>query len=446
MTVIHNEAVAYVSSEELFGIGRIFPPNRTNPQVKAFENRRMLYDRGYFRNEQDLKEQVRSNYYKRVTNFWSQTLYAIPPTINSEDGAINEFVQAFQETVLSAMQLVANGASIEGVGIAYLSRPGNVGFVNARHWFPVVAPDDESDIRTHVIAYPYLSGESDDNNVPDRIKLIFIRRGQKEIRDHKLEGNTIGELLAQSVQAVPDVSVIPTVHTAAESHYGVSDYPDLLELIRELNRRLTKNSSVITRHADPHLAVPAGALAEDTDGQTRLEAPDFTKSKVLPVQDGEATPAYVVWDAKLEGSFSQIERVLDQFFVISSISPSLFGAEKVMGRSSSGLALRRMALPTVQRLLFIRRQHEATMRQIYASLAQGLRQADIAAPEIQPNDLIFTWPDVLKEGDKEVLEAETLKLDAGLTSREDALARVEDIPLAQARERISQLPGPTSTE
>ena len=377
---ITTEGYEFLTDPNYFQPGAVYPPrDGMERQLGAFEKRRTLYNRGYLPGRED-DPAVWVNWYRRYARFWADVLYAREPSITGpEQNAIDKVLQ----DVLRVARVVALDASIEGTGI-YVFRPPDARLqaVNARHWFPIVAQNDRGVRLADVMAYPYLSGQERTKRLPDRLHVETYITGRVLVQTFALDGSTIGGMLAEAEYDSPPVAIIPVVHGDSGYHFGESDYPDMFPLVEENNRRLSGNSSVLDAFTDPHIGVPQGALTPNAAGDYELGE----GSQVFPIPPGEEQPAYITWDAKLESNYTQLDAMRHALFLVTNISAAIFGDVRT-GTIDSGAALRRLSLPTVQRLLVIRRHHALALQQVLATLAQQRGRGST-----QPDAYEIEWP------------------------------------------------------
>ena len=134
-------------------------------------------------------------------------------------------------------------------------------------------------------------------------------------------------------------SVVPV--TLDESTiYGVSGFTDVVPYIQELFRRESKVSEALDRQASPHLALPSDLVD--------LEMEISPEGSVLPLQQGDPMPAYVVWDASFEEQSEAMDRAMGRIYWLSRIAPILVDQEGSLN-VPSGAALRRLVVLTTAR-------------------------------------------------------------------------------------------------
>ena len=71
--------------------------------------------------------------------------------------------------------------------------------------------------------------------------------------------------------------------------------------------------------------------------------------KYIALNEGESPPEILTWDAQMGATFSHIEEVLGQLYVMAELSPAAFGETK-SGLAESGSALKRLMLPTLAKV------------------------------------------------------------------------------------------------
>ncbi len=222
------------------------------------------------------------------------------------------------------------------------------------------------------------------------------------------------------------------------SIFGIDDYRDVIQLIFAINNRITKIDNVLDRHGDPILAVPEGVIGKD--GKVQKSA-----FGVVEIESGEGLdkPEYIVWDAKLESSFAEIEHLTEHLFITSETSPAAFGLDK-QGQAESGRALKFKLLRTLAKKHRKQLYYDAALKQMIVT-AQKLAKAlnlktseglgvswEVIKPQIE-------WSDGIINDETEIMDLEERKLNAGLTSRVESLMRSEGISRKQAEDRIAEV-------
>lgn len=225
------------------------------------------------------------------------------------------------------------------------------------------------------------------------------------------------------------------------SFYGSSDYQDLLPLMYAINNRLTRVDSILDKHGDPILAVPKGVL--DENGQVRRGS--FGVVEVDTGETGGEMPQYIVWDAKLESALAEIDALVEFVLMLSESNRTALGIEKEGGAGvESGKALKYKLLRTlakkhrkelyfdagIKKLLYI--------AQLFAK-ANGLVTMDNMKLKAEPQQVGIEWQDGVIVDLIEQLEIEERRLNAGLTTKVDSIARLDGISVADAEKKVVEI-------
>lgn len=212
---------------------------------------------------------------------------------------------------------------------------------------------------------------------------------------------------------------IPNWKTGDE-FFGYSDYLDLDSIFYAINNRMTKIDNILDKHGDPILTVPPGIL--DEKGQVNKKS-----MGVIEVADGEnGKPEYIVWDAKLESAFTEIEKLVDFMYLTAEISPDILGLGE--GKTDSGKALKFKLMRTIAKVARKKLYFDAAIKDlVYRAqlLAKAYKVgADGVALKSDPVKPEIIWADGLPADDGELLDNETKALDAGITSQKSSIMRV----------------------
>jgi hypothetical protein len=224
---------------------------------------------------------------------------------------------------------------------------------------------------------------------------------------------------------------------AGNRHYGISDYYDLTTLFYAMNNRMSMIDNILDKHSDPILAIPDGIL--DENGRVKKEKLGLFERPLDA--DKENDPAYITWDANLESAFMEVDKLVEMTFMMSETAPDILGMGK--GQSDSGRALKLKLIRTLaktqrKQLYYTEGLKEVMYRAQLLAKKYGIKiegktlQSDPAYPEI-------VWKDGLPADIVETVQVETQRIDAGLTTKADAIARIEDIDEKTAEEKAKAI-------
>ena len=235
------------------------------------------------------------------------------------------------------------------------------------------------------------------------------------------------------------IDEIPIIHIPNfrinNSYWGVSDYHDLQSLFFAVNNRMTSIDNILDKHSDPILAIPEGIL--DENGEVKKE-----KLEMVEIRTGEDKPEYIVWNANLEIAFQQIDELVKMIFLIGEVSPDVVGLDTGKTGAESGRALKIRMLRTLAKKNRKGLYYELGIQkaiEIASKFAKkGFKAGEVGykGEAIIPN---VTFADGVVDDKVEEITNETMKLEAGITSKKRAIKVVEDMDDAQADQLIKEI-------
>lgn len=150
-------------------------------------------------------------------------------------------------------------------------------------------------------------------------------------------GEQIGETRIQRTGVqYPLIIHIPNL-ASPETWEGIDDLTEHKSLFSELNNRLTQVSSILDKHADPALLVPAGLLEEDGTGRPTFRV---ATSKVIEMEKDDFEAKYLTWNGQLQNAYSEIDRVENYILMMAEIPKVAIGMDNAGTSGSSGKAIR----------------------------------------------------------------------------------------------------------
>ena len=384
--------------------GSQFPPERERSRYQEMNKHFEFTKRKYLNQANDEnagKRRLQPNIYRFLSEFWKDTVVADAPVFNYEGNPrIEQGLEALAPALVTASERVVEDMIIYGVGCFLNRNAFQPQVIDPRYWYPVRDPSDESVGDTDIVAYTYRAAPF---GTADHVVVMVFENGTLTRRIHTLDGLTIGGV----TETIEELAGIPAVVPVrlGPGFYGTSDFLDAEEYVNDLHRRESKVSEALDRQANPHLAMPEAAMSVNSQGQAVVDIDGM----VIPVPENQQTPPkYVVWNAAFDAQHAAIKRDEDRILKFSKISPILVDPEVKLG-AISGTALRRMALPTVQKIKNIRQ-----------SLTEGLKDTIIAQFDllartggevfpIERDAISITWP---------------VELSGGITDEADELAKL----------------------
>jgi hypothetical protein len=435
----------------------------TGAHFSAF--RQKISNRRYGEEYEKLKYIV-GNFAGLISKVCADMLFSEPPKFKVEDKNTQAWIDAFvfQNKLNAQNYESALGNSRHGDGLYKLR-------------IDKLNPGDEEmtviceDI-TPSIYFPTLNPGNMRHEPSEKELAWVVKRGgveylRKEIhtpgsiinKAYVLENNVIKQEVAMANVGEPETA--PAIDTKVKKslvihvpnwrdgsrYFGYDDYGDLTTLFYSLNNRLTKTENILDKHADPILALPEGVL--DENGQVKQEAFHMFE---IPSDAGGGTPAkpeYIVWNASLESSFKQVDKIIEMLYMFSEISPDAFGMNK-NGQAESGRALKLRLMRTIAKVARKRLYYDIALKEMFHTAQlfaaahnvgvynQKTGKYDIKAgknieiPEIE-------WQDGLPIDSREAVEEEQLRIESGNTSIVDSIMRLDRVDRDTAIEKAKEI-------
>lgn len=216
-------------------------------------------------------------------------------------------------------------------------------------------------------------------------------------------------------------------------YWGQSDLTDgLIALFDEINGRATAISDILDKHADPKLVAPLGTVGRNG----KINHGSLNLLEVSAEEAAANVPRYLVWDAKLEACFDQLDRVEDWIFKFSDVSQAMHNRGKV-GNIDSGIAMKQLFMP-----MLTRSNRKALYRQpviqrvIYVAMMMAHRW--LKWPE--PSGLCeVVWRSGLPRDDSELTSVATQLVQSRLMSRHTAVRYVHGVGDTEASAELARV-------
>ncbi|MCK9571005.1 portal protein [Candidatus Pacearchaeota archaeon] len=366
------------------------------------------------------------NFYKRATTVFADLLCGEPFQVTADKQEAADRLIADNALVLKAheiaMSMVRNGT---GIFKARFDKRGYIDVINPRIWFPVVSPDS-TEFVAHVLAWSFKEGSE------EFVRAEIHEKGTITNKLFLVEGGKLKDALLtrfERYSKIPPVIktgvdgflVVPVQNLlGSDGVYGMDDYSDMNDLVKELEKRLIQNSRVLTKHADPSISGPASKI--DVDPYSG-EAVVVGGGQYYGYNQGEPQPAYMVWNAQLPAVFQQIDQIIERLYMVSELSPAALGELK-QGLAESGSALKRLMMATLAKVNRLRLRLDPGTREILRVTA-ALEVLGRGAGAAQLGNIRIKWQDGLPRDEKEETLLEVEKKKVGLTTVTSSLKRLE---------------------
>lgn len=222
--------------------------------------------------------------------------------------------------------------------------------------------------------------------------------------------------------------------------FGTSDYRDLEQLFFALNNRITKIDNILDKHSDPILAVPPGVI--DEKGQVKKSALNmFVVDNENP---GFNKPEYIVWNANLEWAFKEVDKIIDMLYMFSGIAPASTGyqSDQSAGQVASGRALKFQLLSTIRKRNQKKIYYDIAIKEMLETAMELGKAWNIEIDGFKvgvPEKPDINWGDGVINDTTEMVDEEVKRIDGGLSSRADAISRLDGISPEDAAKKVKEI-------
>lgn len=422
--------------------GQAWPPNDrdTYNRLNMYDANRKLFQGRHdevfdnwmrlLREDQNATLEIILNWHRRLSILFANLLLGEPPRISAGEKGSNEQAAVDRLIKQNKLLLTAYKTVIDmsrfGDGLFKIrhDKRGIIEAVSPSIWFPVVDRDNVNNMLYHVLAWTYTESKKSFMGTTETnyLKTEIHARGRIAYKKFELVNNEIGKLVDFSEQntGIDDFLVIQVSNLlTSEDVTGYDDYTDLESIIQEMEVRLGQISRILDKHADPNMYGPD--VAVEVDVSTGL-ATYRGGGKYFPVLQGEEKPGYITWEGQLKAAFEELDRLIQQLYIISETCEPAFGIVK-NGLAESGSAMRRLLMSPLAKVNRIRLIFDPALKQALETAA-ALEVAQGTKGAAKLDNITIEWADGIPQDDTELSNIESIKYGAGLTSLEGAVSRL----------------------
>lgn len=426
-------------------IGEPWPPRNEIPRLQRYAHNKNLFTGEHAKVYQDWVRMLREdqkatleltvNFPGAISKLFADLLFGEMPSYVADDDDeewqawIDDFVKSNQLNKLNYTAALAQsyrGEALFKLRLVEGKERAKVDIIPASIWFPVVDPDNVSEIQAHVLAWTkeverkttfgreqkdkYLRAEIhtpglishrlyrlDKDNISGRVDM-------RELYDNPPPDDEETGVDAPLIVHIPNLEIDDTV-------YGVDDYMEADTLFQELDIRLAQIARVLDKHTDPDIYGPPGI-----DGRVDpITKEPITRAggKYIEVQREDVPPAYLVWDAQLEANFKFIDRILQGLYIATDTNAAAFSLVEG-GSFPSGAALKRLLMRPLARTNRKRLYFDPALKELFVLAAELERANGRKAPEGLV--VAIEWKDGLPDDPMEQAQIEQLRTSGRATS------------------------------
>ncbi len=419
----------------LFKIGNQWPPESELSRLTTYTTNQRLFegkhDLVFSHNSADetRRKDIVANWHKRLCTLFADLVVGSPPDFTADNQPTMDRITSNNKMDIllynSVIHILKYGNAV--LKIRYDERA-KIDLINPGLWFPVISPDNKAEVESHVIAWTF------SENGTDYLTAEIHRKGSIENRLYVMKDGKISNAVELSTierykdvpesqkTGVDDFLVIPLTNIGAESVVGTDDFTDINGLIKELENRLIKTSRTLDKFSDPNIVGSEASINIDPDtGESDVE---IGGGRFIPISEDGTAPYYLVWDAKLEASFKQIEFILSQLYIMSETSAACFSDLKA-GLAESGSALKRLLMPTLAKVNRLKIIMEEPLKDVLR-IAADIEVASKLSGATKLENISMDWQSSLPVDMKELVDIETQRVNYRLTSKHSSLKRLNE--------------------
>lgn len=457
--------------------GATWPPPSEEARLDKYRANRRLFDgkhdavfreavdRRLFREETQEIVFIILNYHKRLSTHWADMLFSEEPVVTAGEPESDE--QRTLERInwdSDVLSQVGPEAAIDmsrfgdGLFKVFLEDgKARVESLSPTYWFPVGTESNNRRIQAHVLAWEFERANPRNESEPLRYvrfevhergsimhRVFTLKRHPSKgfVLQDELDPRDFDESLKERLGTgnvedtnVDDFLIVPAPNLrTSDDYHGRDDYSDLEGIVSELEVRISQIARILDKHADPNMYGDSGALEQDKEtGRWTFKG----GGRFFPVDRDGVPPGYVTWDGQLQAAYDQIDKLIEQFWMIAETSPSAFGLGDTSGRVSSGYQFRLSLIAALNKVARLRKSIGPALRYAF-QLASQLEAANGGkAVEIEPE---ITWRDGVPRDPKEEAETQAVLVGAGLRSRLKAIKEINDFTTTEeAQEELDRI-------
>lgn len=457
---------------DFLNAGQQWPPVEERARLETYVKNKKLYSRTKKNYYEYNNVNIILNYYRILALKLADLAVGNEPPVLVTDNnetlnrikAKNNLNKIFYQNFLDMPRYGISVVKQRYAGNLYLD------VVDPSIYFRIVDEDNVQDTLAHVIAYVFT----------DKEKTSYLRveiHGYEEMsngdrnyyienRLYKLNGNIIyGQLplnyfdkysdMEERIETGLDDFMVHIISNSFDSVYGEDDFSIAYTVVEALERNINQINKILEKNSDPTLMGPdsivhakQNAVTEQQAGvfddlqptqievETEVEMVD-PRGKYVALGKDDRDLKYVTLDTDLAAAFKQYDTLTKALYMLTEMSPALWG-EIEPGYANSGVALKRLLIPTLSKINRLRIINEDVFKNIIYTSSEIINKYE---PEMRPiNDVKIKWFDGLPNDAKENAEVNEIRIRSGQASIREIKAEegYEDTMLLEIVEEIRE--------
>lgn len=323
---------------------------------------------------------------------------------------------------------------------------------NPAYVFPEASEGDATLIEKYHIAFPtVVAGSGDQNwilNVESHEpnKIVYRKFNMTPIVAKGIEvvewkiGDEITSAYREVETEIPVPLVVHIPNYALDDEWqGLDDISEHKSLFDELNRRLSAIASILDKHADPAIAIPAGLLQEDEDGNPIF---NVGRNKIFELMGkDDITPQYIVWNGQLSSAYEEMREIKQMILLNAEIPEVALGAGDSGTSGSSGLAIKFRMNSLLAKINRKRQFYDKGLKEIFflAQLVEHTMLGSKVGYELIP-EVNIHFKDGLPQDDAELANIMNVRSGGKPTiSQKTALMRLDNLTEEQADAELQRM-------
>ena len=448
------------TNTDFISLGRRFPPLDDDKRLEKYSHNEKMFNGDHasvFPLHEELIRVTRGdvkthelllNWFERMTTLWADLLLGETPVVTEASG--NEEITQEINALLTETHFwrkayqAAMDASTFGDSVIKVRRDDKgkvkVSLFKPCFWFPVVSESDAEEITAHVLAWKSANCDDPDPEEQQKPKYLYVEihtADSIEYRTYLLQSaggvvsSSISTLTGNIVTEINPIGENLVTHIANLQRsgciFGIDDYGRIASIIDELEVRFAQNAYILDKHGSPKMYGPTPEFEFDAEGKpVQIKAGDYWE---IP-NETKIVPTYITWDGKLDASFTQIEKLMQQLYTLSETTQSMFDDSKT-GANESGTAIRKHLMLPLAKVNRTRMNFDTGLKEVIHKLYKLETGKDI-----QVN---IQWMDGLPDDETEELTNAVKAVDTGLVSKKTARMKLYNMNDEQADAEAEQI-------